>query len=123
MEKTAKTAQNFTLIRNGLVIDPANRLEKGPLDVLLSGNKIAAVGENLGSDLPKDELEVFDASGCIVCPGLIDLHIHGFPGGSVLGIDPDQYCLKGGVTTVVDAGSAGKWEEGHNSSLNVEIIE
>ena len=45
MEKTAKSAQNFTLIRNGLVIDPAKGLKKGPLDVLLSGNKIAAVGE------------------------------------------------------------------------------
>ena len=66
MEKTAKTAQNFTLIRNGLIIDPANRLERGPLDVLLCGDKIAAVGENLGSDLPEDELEVFDASGCVV---------------------------------------------------------
>ena len=108
MEKTAKTDQNFTLIRNGLVVDPANRLEKGPLDVLLDGDKIAAVGENLGSDLPKDELGVFDASGCIVCPGLIDLHIHGFPDGSVLGVDPDQHCLKRGVTTVVDAGSAGR---------------
>ena len=91
MEKTTKTGQNFTLIRNGLVIDPANRLEKGPLDVLLQGDKIAAVGENLGSDLPKDELDVFDASGCIVCPGLIDVHIHGFSGGSVLGVDPDQH--------------------------------
>ena len=88
MEKTAKTDQNFTLIRNGLVVDPANRIERGPLDVLLDGDKIAAVGENLGSDLPKDELDMFDASGCIVCPGLIDLHIHGFPGGSVLGLMP-----------------------------------
>jgi len=108
MEATTETGcTQFTLIRNGLVIDPANGLEKCPLDVLLKGDKVAAVGESLGSDLLRDELEVFDASGCIVCPGLVDLHIHGFPGGSVLGIDPDQWCLKRGVTTVVDAGSAG----------------
>lgn len=52
----------------------------------------------------------FDASGCIVCPGLIDIHVHCYPLKTSLGIDPDTHCLPRGVTTVIDAGSAGMRE-------------
>lgn len=94
------------LLRGGHVIDPANEIDKEPYDVLLAGNKVLDVGEDiqlLGGG------QVFDASGCLVCPGLVDLHVHCFPGGTLLGVDPDEWCLKRGVTTVVDAGSAGTY--------------
>ena len=40
-------------------------------------------------------------------PGLIDLHTHLYPGVTHYGIEPDTHCLGRGVTTAVDAGSAG----------------
>jgi dihydroorotase len=59
-----------TLIRGGRVIDPQSRHD-GKADVMIDGRLIAKVGQNLsGAD------EVFDASGLIVCPGLIDMHVH-----------------------------------------------
>ena len=92
------------LLKGGHVVDPANEVDKEPLDVLLQGGKIAEIGENL--QVPPGS-QVFDATDSIVCPGLIDMHVHCFPGGTVIGIDPDKWSLKRGVTTVVDAGSAG----------------
>ena len=92
------------LLRGGHVIDPANEIDKEPYDVLLDGRKVLDVGEDI--QLPEGG-QVFNASGYLVCPGLVDLHVHCFPGGTLLGVDPDEWCLKRGVTTVVDAGSAG----------------
>ena len=42
-----------------------------------------------------------------VVPGLIDLHVHAFWGVIPLGLEPDPLCPAGGVTTMLDAGSAG----------------
>jgi dihydroorotase len=50
---------------------------------------------------------MIDAAGLLVTPGLVDIHTHLFPGVSHYGIEPDTYCLGRGVTTAVDAGSAG----------------
>lgn len=94
------------LLKGGRVIDPANHLDKEPCDVLLDGKVVIEVGEHL--QVPDEGCQVFNACGCLVCPGLVDLHVHCFPGGSVLGVDPDEWCLKRGVTTVVDAGSSGR---------------
>jgi len=51
--------------------------------------------------------QVVDASGLIVTPGLVDLHTHLYEGVSHYGIDADSFCLGRGVSTAVDAGSAG----------------
>ncbi len=59
------------LIKNGTIIDPSQSLE-APRDLLIRDGKIAAIGEALNAD----GAEVFDASGCIVAPGFIDLHVH-----------------------------------------------
>jgi len=53
------------------------------------------------------ETDVHDLSGFIVTPGLIDLHTHVYWGGTSLGIDAEDFCRRSGVTTTVDAGSAG----------------
>lgn len=57
-------------IKGGRVIDPASGLDE-IADVLLSDGRVARIG--LIGDAGGD---VLDASGCIVCPGLIDPHVH-----------------------------------------------
>ncbi len=91
------------LIKNGRVIDAANNID-AVMDVAITSGKIAAVE----ADLPEDQAQqVYDASGKLVVPGLIDIHMHGYNHVTPLGIDTDYYCLGRGVTTAVDAGSAG----------------
>ena len=50
---------------------------------------------------------MLDARGKIVTPGWIDIHVHVYDGVAPLGIPADPNCVAKGVTTVVDAGSAG----------------
>ncbi len=59
------------LIKNGRVIDPETKLD-GQRDVLIDGNKIVAI-EN---SIEKADVEIFDASGLIVAPGFLDIHVH-----------------------------------------------
>ena len=59
------------LIKNGRVIDPASKHD-AVADVLLEDGLIAAVGQNLS--VPG--AEIFDATGLIVAPGFIDMHVH-----------------------------------------------
>lgn len=61
------------LIKNGFVIDPANKIEKN-LDILVSDGKITEL-RNPGSFL-SGSVPIIDASGQIVVPGLIDMHVH-----------------------------------------------
>ncbi len=60
------------LIRNGRIIDPASGTDK-KADLIVSDGKIAETGENLKSS---GDCRVLDASGCLVTPGLIDMHVH-----------------------------------------------
>src|SRR5216110_1384937 len=62
------------LLTGGRVIDPANRLDS-EADVLISDGKIAGVGVDAIAKAGRDA-EQMDVSGLIVCPGLIDLHVH-----------------------------------------------
>src|SRR5258707_4932040 len=62
------------LIKSGRVIDPASKTD-ATLDVLLDGEKIKEVGP-AGKVATPQGTEVFDASGLIVAPGFIDLHVH-----------------------------------------------
>ena len=73
-------------------------------DIAIAAGKIAAVEEALEADLAEN---VYEARGKLVTPGLVDLHMHGYHLATPLGIDVDYYCLGRGVTTAVDAGSAG----------------
>ena len=62
------------LLTGGRVVDPANRLD-AKTDVLISEGKIAAVGPDAVKKAPRDA-ERMAAGGLVVCPGLIDLHVH-----------------------------------------------
>lgn len=61
------------LLRGGRVIDPANGID-GVMDVAIKDGKIAAVGSVQG-----EAGKVLDVSGCIVTPGLVDMHCHCYP--------------------------------------------
>ncbi len=58
-------------ITQGRVIDPANGIDQ-TTDVVIADGRIHAIGK---TSKPQTD-QVFDASGCIVCPGLIDIHVH-----------------------------------------------
>src|SRR5213075_143972 len=104
------------LLKGGHVIDPANERD-GRMDVAVSGSKIAAVEK----DIPANQgAKVVDVSGLYVTPGLIDIHYHVGHGGAPLNwFSPDarehalplgvpaDLALQSGVTTIVDAGTAG----------------
>ena len=90
------------LIKRGLVVDPSQGANQVG-DVAFADGKVAA----FGSLFDGDAAEVIDATGLIVTPGLLDLHVHVFPGVSHFGIDADHSNIGKGVTTAVDAGSAG----------------
>lgn len=65
---------NALLLTGGRVIDPANRLDI-TADLLIAGGKIAAVGKEASAKATAD-VERMDVRGMVVCPGLIDLHVH-----------------------------------------------
>lgn len=91
------------LIRGGEVVDPGGGHE-GRLDVAVSRDRIAAVDRDIPADAA---FQLVDATGQIVTPGLVDLHTHIFHKVTYWGIDPDPVASRSGVTTWIDAGSAG----------------
>src|SRR5919198_4024472 len=67
------TNMSRTLLKGGRVVDPANGRDGG-LDVLIDGDRIARVGRDLTIDADVTVVEI--PSGLVVCPGLIDMHVH-----------------------------------------------
>jgi dihydroorotase len=91
------------LIQGGRVVDPAQKLS-AVRDVAIAKNKVVRIAEKID---PAEAGQVLDAAGKIVTPGLIDVHVHVYDGVAPLGIPADPTCIARGVTTVLDAGSAG----------------
>jgi len=105
-------AQSYDIvIKGGHVIDPKNNID-AVMNVAISDGKIALVSKDIDA---KQATQVVDAKGMYVVPGLIDIHTHDFYGtepdhqyeNGNLGIAPDGFTFRNGVTTVVDAGSSG----------------
>jgi dihydroorotase len=104
------------LLKGGHVIDPANHIDE-VRDVAVFQGKIAAVEKNIPAEQAG---KVVDVSKLYVTPGLIDIHYHVGHGGAPLnwfapearahslplGI-PADLAVQSGVTTIVDAGTAG----------------
>ena len=97
------TAPYDLLLAGGTLLDPAEGTRAATNIAFAAGN-VAAVGPHLSA---ADAEETVECSGRIVAPGMIDLHVHVFWGVSHYGIEPDPHCVAKGVTTAVDAGSAG----------------
>jgi dihydroorotase len=91
------------LIKGGEVVD----LEagyNGKMDVAIKRDRIAAVDANIPEDAA---FQVIDATGRYITPGLIDFHAHVYEGVTYWGVNADAVGSQSGVTTWVDAGSAG----------------
>jgi dihydroorotase len=102
--QTAAPAPKYDLlIKGGRVIDPSQSLS-AVRDVAIAGNKVASIA----AGIPESEARiVVDARGNIVTPGLVDIHVHVYDGVAPLAVPADPNCIAKGVTTVLDAGSAG----------------
>ncbi|HEY8746132.1 MAG TPA: amidohydrolase/deacetylase family metallohydrolase [Chloroflexota bacterium] len=114
------------LLAGGSVLDPASGRQERH-DVGIKQGKIAAVAANL---LREDSTRVVDVASLTLTPGLIDLHCHGYWGATFWGIDLDPVCQRSGVTTAVDAGSAGaynfpgfrRWIAGPNETRTLAFL-
>ena len=91
------------VIRGGTVIDPASGVHR-EADVAILGGRVVSVGTDI-RDAPARH--AIDATGCLVVPGLIDLHAHVYASVTPLSVDADPLAARSGTATHVDAGSAG----------------
>jgi len=91
------------LLKGGRVLDPASGLD-AVRDVALAHGRLAAIENNID---PTKAIQTLDVAGKLVTPGLVDYHVHVYPGVSSLSVPADEFCLSTGVTTAVSTGDAG----------------
>jgi dihydroorotase len=102
--RVASEAGMYDLVlKGGRVVDPSSGFD-GVLDVAVENGAIARVAVGIA---PNEAVRVVEVGGKLVTPGLIDLHAHVFEGINRTGVNPDLAGVYAGVTTIVDAGSAG----------------
>jgi len=107
----AQAQQYAIVIKGGHIIDPKNHINE-VMDIAVNDGKIVRVAKNIDAS---KSIQVVDAKGLYVTPGLIDPHVHVFYGtdperaygNGTMAIIPDGFTFRTGVTTVVDAGSSG----------------
>jgi dihydroorotase len=105
-------AQTYSIvIKGGHVIDPKNNIND-VMDIAVKDGRISLIAKNIDT---KEGIQVVNAEGLYVTPGLIDIHVHVFYGTNLdqqymngpSSVVPDGFTFRVGVTTVVDAGCAG----------------
>ncbi len=92
-----------TLIANGYLIDPASKKE-GKTDLLILDGKVLELGEGLQEKYKEEDMEVIDATGLIVAPGLVDIHSHFRDPGFTYKEDIEsggRAAARGGYTSIV----------------------
>jgi dihydroorotase len=95
----------YDLLLTGAHVVDVGAGRVGRYDVAVRAGRIAAVADRLDGDARV----TVDLTGRVLTPGLVDLHTHVFPGATYWGIDPDPVAWYSGVTTWIDAGSAGAY--------------
>jgi dihydroorotase len=90
------------LFVDATIIDPTTRAVLRR-DVGVSGDKVVSVEGRISRNAKK----VIRARGCLLAPGLFDLHTHIYPHGPYWGVDPRAIAWRTGVTSWIDCGSAG----------------
>ena len=96
------------LITGDLLIDPLSGF-KGHGQIAIANKRIVAFGP---ASADWNARQVLDTTGQIVCPGLIDLHVHAYEWVTNFGLPADDAGIHSGATTIVDQGSAGAWTVG-----------
>ena len=91
------------LLAGGTVLNPATGVNQ-KLDVGVTGDRVTAIQADLRR---ANARKVLDVAGCYLTPCLIDFHVHSYWGVNPYGCNLDALCLATGVTTAMDAGSAG----------------
>src|SRR5690606_19005572 len=102
MTTTGAGARFDFVLKGGRVIDERNGID-GRYDVAVKNGRIAAIAP----DIEAGDARVRNASGCIVAPGLIDIHTHVYHKATSLSVDPGLVARRSAMTTLIDAGSAG----------------
>lgn len=125
---------NRTVLRNVYYIDGTGAPAQGPVDIVLSGDRIAEI-KTIGAPgaidptarAAKGDHEI-DLTGHYVMPGFVDAHVHLHTLGQAQGV-PSEYILKlwmgHGITTARDLGSGGpiEWLKGiKERSARNEIV-
>jgi dihydroorotase len=82
-------------------------LEKGLSGITDISFKREVTAEDGDENKPNSTQTLLNCSDLIVTPGLIDIHVHAFKGGSDFGLEADKHFFYKGIFTAVDAGSAG----------------
>ena len=105
-------AQEYDIVlKGGHVVDAKNNID-AVMDVAIKDGKIAEVAKNIDG---KKAVQMVNANGLIVTPGLIDIHGHVFAGteprhaysNGFNALAPDGFTFRVGVTTIVDCGGSG----------------
>ena len=92
--------EEASVIKNGMVITPSKTIEKGV--VVFEDGKITAVGQPNRAKVPRNA-KLIDASGKIVAPGFIDIHVHGGKGRDLM--DASYEAIKDMAKFVVSHGT------------------
>ncbi|MCH4887915.1 amidohydrolase/deacetylase family metallohydrolase [Acidaminobacter sp. JC074] len=90
------------LIKNANIIDVSSKYHKQCVDIYIEDGVIKKIDKDLN-----EMGQVFDISSYLISPGFIDAHVHCYHGKTVIGIDPEKIGVKTGVTSLIDAGTAG----------------
>ena len=116
-------AQEFNIvIQGGHVIDPKNNID-GIMDLAVKDGQVAEISKHIDAGRA---VQVVNAKGMVVTPGLIDIHTHVFAGtekdhaysNGIHALAPDGYTFRVGVTTVVDCGGSG-WKSFPTFKTNI----
>ncbi len=111
------------ILKNGRVIDPLNEIDAA-MDIAVAGGKIEKVDKDIN---PADAEKVYDMTGLIVTPGLVDAHVHCYYTTNMpqawcgdYSLQPDYFNFPAGVTTMVDVGSSGSFNFDHFRATVIE---
>lgn len=108
--KIAHAQQYDLVLKNGHIIDPKNKIDAIG-DIAIKDGKVAKIASGIPDNSSK---KIINATGLYIAPGFIDIHTHVFVGSKPetfadgsYSVSPDDFTLRNGITTVVDAGTSG----------------